>query len=87
MRDKLLPKPVTEAARKLQCRPSDEPRDLLSFVFLGDPMLVMDSNDFVVVSLVYRQAKSFAHGELSEPGRFPMGRVSVSYITDLEVRR
>ena len=35
MRDKLLPKPVTEAARKLQCRPSDEPRDLLSFVFFG----------------------------------------------------
>ena len=50
-------------------------------------MLVKDSNDFVVVSLVYRQAKSFAHGELSEPGRFAMGRVLVSYITDLEVRR
>ena len=50
-------------------------------------MLVKDSNDFMVVSLVYRQAKSFAHGELSEPGRFAMGRVSVSYITDLEVRR
>ena len=49
-------------------------------------MLVKDSNDFVVVSLVYRQAKSFAHGELSEPGWFAMGRVPVSYITDLEVR-
>ena len=36
-------------------------------------MLVKDSNDFVVVSLVYRQAKSFAHGELSEPGRFRHG--------------
>ena len=33
MRDKLLPKPVTKAARKLQCRPSDKPRDLLSFCF------------------------------------------------------
>ena len=84
-------KPVTKAARKLQCRPSDKLRDLLSFCFFffwgGGPVLVMNSNDFVVVSLVYRQAKGFAHGELSEPGRFSMGRVSVSYITDLEVRR
>ena len=53
----------------------------------GGLVLVMNNNDFVVVSLVYRQDKGFAHGELSEPWRFSMGRVSVSYVTDLEVRR
>ena len=80
--------PVTKAARNFSAdQVTSQGTFSLFFFFWGGPVLVMNNNDFMVVSLVYRQAKGFAHGELSESWRFSMGRVSVSYITDLEVRR